>query len=172
MRSVSIIPRLFRPRLCRRDAATQVARIKSPKGIWTVLIDLPHARRLALAVVLAQLAVGLGAAGCAALLGGGRAGLSALLGAAIGAAGSLAMVALAFGAGAGGNAGRVLGAFYVGEAVKLVTVGVLFVLVLKTMSVEPIAMFTAFAATFLVYWIALLRVRPGMGTTAAPGRNG
>lgn len=137
-----------------------------------MLIDLPHARRLALAVVLAQLAIGMIAAGCAVLLGGGRAGISALLGAAIGAAGSLAMVALAFGAGAGRNAASVLGAFYVGEAVKLATVGALFVLVLKTMSVEPIAMFAAFGATFLVYWIALLRVRPGVGAPAAPGRNG
>ena len=134
-----------------------------------MLIDLPHARRLALAVVLAQLAVGMVAAGGAGLLGGSKAAVSALVGAAIGAAGSLAMVALAFGAGAGRNAGSVLGAFYVGEAVKLVTVGALFVLVLKTMSVEPIAMFTAFAATFLVYWIALLRVRPGTGAAAATG---
>jgi hypothetical protein len=33
---------------------------------------------------------------------------------------------------------------------------VLFVVVLKVMRVAPLAMFAAFAATWLVYWIALL----------------
>ena len=39
-------------------------------------------------------------------------------------------------------------------------------------AVASAAMLSAFAATFLVYWIALLRVRPGMGAAVAPGRNG
>ncbi len=53
-----------------------------------------------------------------------------------------------------------LGTFYLGEAVKVVLVIVLFVVVLKSVSVAPLAMFVAFAATFLVYWIALLSALP------------
>ena len=36
---------------------------------------------------------------------------------------------------------------------------VLFVVVLKMMRVAPLAMLGAYAATFLVYWVALLAVR-------------
>ena len=56
-------------------------------------------------------------------------------------------------------------AFYLGEAVKLALVIVLFVLVLKWVKVAPLAMFVAFAATFLVYWIALVRALPTLGGT-------
>ena len=59
-----------------------------------------------------------------------------------------------------------LGAFYLGEIVKLAVVIVLFVLVLKMVRVAPLAMFAAFAATFLVYWIALVRALPGAGRRA------
>jgi F0F1-type ATP synthase assembly protein I len=51
----------------------------------------------------------------------------------------------------------------VGEAVKLSLVVVLFALVLKWMKVAPLAMFAAFAATVLVYWIALLGALPALG---------
>jgi hypothetical protein len=40
---------------------------------------------------------------------------------------------------------------------------VLFVLVLKLVNVAPLAMFVAFAATFLVYWIALVSALPSLG---------
>jgi hypothetical protein len=40
---------------------------------------------------------------------------------------------------------------------------VLFVVVLKLVNVAPLAMFLAFAATFLVYWIALLGALPSLG---------
>jgi len=62
-----------------------------------------------------------------------------------------------------GSAQRAVSAFYVGEAVKLAVVVILFVVVLKLVRVAPLAMFAAFAATFLVYWIALLGALPGMG---------
>jgi F0F1-type ATP synthase assembly protein I len=55
--------------------------------------------------------------------------------------------------------------FYVGEAVKLALVIVLFVLVLRMVNVAPLAMFLAFAATFLVYWIALVGALPALGGT-------
>ena len=67
------------------------------------------------------------------------------------------MAGLGLGGAAQAARQRALSAFYVGEAVKLaVVIVVLFVLVLKWMKVAPLAMLAAFAATFLVYWIALL----------------
>ena len=119
-------------------------------------IDLPHARRLAFGVVLGQAVVSGIAALCAGALAGRVAALSALIGGGIATAGSLAMAGLLFGSAASGGAQRVVGAFYVGEAVKLAVVALLFVVVLKAMTVAPLAMFAAFAATLLVYWIALL----------------
>jgi ATP synthase protein I len=127
-------------------------------------IDLPHARRLALGVVLGQAVVSGIAALCAAALAGRVAALSALVGGGIATAGSLAMAGLVFGSAAKGGPQRAVGAFYVGEAVKLVVVAVLFVVVLKVMTVAPLAMFAAFAATLLVYWIALLGALPTTGS--------
>src|SRR5437764_1036832 len=70
---------------------------------------------------------------------------------------------LAFGSGAGADARSALGAFYLGEAVKLAVVIGLLVVVLKVVRVAPLAMFAAFAATLLVYWIALLAALPALG---------
>jgi len=127
-------------------------------------IDLSRARRLAFGVVLGQAVVTAGAALCALGLADRRAAFSALVGGGIATLGSLAMAALVFG-GTQNNAHRVVGAFYVGEAVKVALVIVMFVAVLKSMNVAPLAMFVAFAATFLVYWIALLCALPGMAGT-------
>jgi ATP synthase protein I len=115
-------------------------------------IDLPQARRLAFGVVLGQALVSVTAALCAWGISGTRAAWSALIGGGIATAGSLAMAA--------NRPERVLGTFYLGEALKVVLVMVLFVVVLKSVPVAPLAMFAAFAATFLVYWIALLRAMP------------
>lgn len=120
-------------------------------------IALPHARRLAFGVVLGQAGVTALATLCAALVAGRLAAVSALAGGGIATAGSLAMAVLVFGPAGIRAPERVLGAFYVGEAVKVIVVAALFVAVLKVMKVAPLAMFAAFAATFLVYWIALLR---------------
>jgi len=125
-------------------------------------IDLPRARRLAFGVVVSQAAVSVVAALCALPLGGRLAAVSALAGGGIATVGSLAMAGLAFG-GAGGGAERAMNRFYLGEVVKLAVVAVLFVVVLKAMRVVPLAMFAGFAATFLVYWIALLGVLPALG---------
>lgn len=127
-------------------------------------IDLPHARRLAFGVVLGQ-AVVTAIAGLIALGVAGRvASLSALVGGGIATLGSLAMAALVFGGGAA-SAQRALGAFYVGEAVKLVIVVVLFVVALKMMQVAPLAMLAGFAATYLMYWVALAGALPRLGGT-------
>ena len=125
-------------------------------------IDLPRARRLAFGVVASQAAVSVVAALCALALAGRVGALSALAGGAIATAGSLAMAGLVFG-GSSGGAGRALSRFYLGEAVKLAVVVALFVVVLKAMRVAPLAMFAGFAATFLVYWIALLAALPALG---------
>jgi len=128
-------------------------------------IDLPRARRLAFGVVVSQAAVSVVAAVCAFGLGGRVAAVSALVGGGIATAGSLAMAGVVFG-GSGGGAQRALSRFYLGEGLKLAVVVALFVVVLKVMRVAPLAMFATFAATFLVYWIALLRALPAAG--AAP----
>jgi ATP synthase protein I len=126
-------------------------------------IDLPQARRLAFGVVLGQAGVTLIAALAALGLAGRGAAVSALLGGGIATVGSMAMVALVF-AGAAANAQRIVAAFYAGEGVKLAIVVVLFVVVLRTVRVVPLAMLAGFAATYLVYWIALVGALPTMGT--------
>jgi ATP synthase protein I len=127
-------------------------------------IDLPQARRLALGVVLGQAGVTVIAAVVALGLGGRGAAWSALLGGGIATVGSLAMVALVF-AGAAANAQRIVAAFYTGEAVKLAVVVLSFVVVLRTVRVVPLAMLAGFAATYLVYWVALVGALPTMGGT-------
>ncbi len=128
-------------------------------------IDLPHARRLAFAIVLAQAAVTVTAALGAWGLADRRAALSAFLGGGIATLGSLVMAGLVFGGARAASAPRVLGLFYVGEAVKVALVIVLFVMALKWVNVAPLAMLLAFAATFLVYWIALVSALPSLGGT-------
>jgi len=125
-------------------------------------IDLPHARRLAFGVVLGQAGATVIVALLAYGVGGQLAAFSALLGGGIAVVGSLAMAGLVFGSSAA-NAQRALGAFYLGEAVKLVLIVVLFAIVLKWVRVAPLALLAGFAATFLVYWIALLRALPAVG---------
>jgi ATP synthase protein I len=127
-------------------------------------IDLPHARRLAFGVVLGQAGVTLVAALAAWGIAGREAAWSALLGGGIATVGSLAMAALVF-AGAAANAQRIVAAFYAGEGVKLAVVVALFVLVLRTVRVVPLAMLASFAATYLVYWIALVGALPAMSGT-------
>ena len=85
-------------------------------------IDLPHARRLALRVVLGQAAVTVVVALVAWALAGRTSCVSALLGGGIATSGSLAMAGVVFGGIASGGAARALGAFYTGEAVKLTLV--------------------------------------------------
>jgi ATP synthase protein I len=119
-------------------------------------IDLPHARRLAFGVVLAQAAVTVAAALCAWGLADRRAALSALLGGGIATLGSLVMAGIVFGGSTAGSPQRALLMFFMGEAVKVALVIAMFVVVLKTVNVAPLAMLGAFAVTFVVYWIALI----------------
>jgi ATP synthase protein I len=127
------------------------------------VIDLPHARRLAFGVVLGQAGVTVIVGLCALGLAGAVAAVSALLGGGIATVGSLAMAGVAFGGRADSGARRALGAFYLGEAVKLAITVALFVVALRLARVVPLAMLAGFAATYLMYWIALLCALPAMG---------
>jgi ATP synthase protein I len=131
-------------------------------------IDLPRARRLAFGVVLGQAGVTLVAALTAWGIAGREAGTSALLGGGIATVGSMAMAILVFGS-AAANAQRIVAAFYVGEGVKLALVVALFVVVLRTVRVAPLASIASFAATYLVYWIALVGALPAVGGTRGSG---
>jgi ATP synthase protein I len=122
-------------------------------------IDLPRARRLAFGVVLGQAGVTVVAALVAWGVAGVGAAQSALLGGGIATVGSVAMASLVF-AGGVANAQRIVVAFYAGEALKLTVVATLFVVVLRTMRVVPLAMLSSFAATYLVFWIALIGALP------------
>ena len=118
-----------------------------------IVIDLPHARRLAFGVVLGQATATVMAGGLAWAVSGRLAAFSALIGGGIGTSASLVMALVAFGRRAADARGA-LWAFYRGEAYKLLVVIGLFVAVFNLMKVAPLAMFAAFAATFFVYWIA------------------
>ena len=120
-------------------------------------IDLPNPRRLALSVALGQAAVTLIVALLCWVIADSRAALSAALGGGISSAASLVMALLSFGKGASKDPLRAIRAFFVGEAAKVTVVIVLFVAVLKTMKVVPLAMLGAYIATFFVFWIALAK---------------
>ena len=115
------------------------------------------ARRVALGIVLGQLGVTLLVATAGLLLGGSKAGVSALLGGGIGSLASLYMVVSMFRLGANTEPEKILGRVYRGEFYKLVLTAGLFALVLMSMDVSFGAMLGGFAATLLVYWLALLR---------------
>ena len=124
-----------------------------------IAVDLPNPRRLALSVALGQAVVTL----ICALVGLGvadsRAALSALLGGGISSVASLAMALVAFGKRAEMDPQRAIRAFFVGEAAKVAVVIVLFVVVLKTMKVVPLAMLGSYVATFGVFWVTLFNCR-------------
>jgi ATP synthase protein I len=126
-----------------------------PGSRHEVAIDLRQARRLARWLVLAQAAVTAVVAAVSFALAGRHAAVSALLGGGISTAASLAMALVAFGKLARGGVYRVLVAFYAGEVLKLAVIVTLFVIVLRTTAVSPGALFAAYLATFLVYWIVL-----------------
>ncbi len=91
------------------------------------------------------------------VIAGTRAALSAALGGGISSAASLVMALLSFRREAATDPLRAIRAFFVGEAAKITLVIVLFVVVLKTMKVVPLAMLGAYIATFFVFWVALAK---------------
>ena len=79
----------------------------------------------------------------------------------------LVMAALSFRRSSLANPHSALRGIYVGEAAKLTTVVVLFVVAFRTLTVSPPAMFGAFMATLIVYWIALANALPSLAKRAA-----
>jgi F0F1-type ATP synthase assembly protein I len=132
-----------------------------------IAIDLALARRLALSVVLGQAGVTVIAALLAGLIAGREALISALLGGGISTAASLAMALLGFGGGTALDPQRAVRALFVGEAAKIVLMIVLFVVVLKTMKVVPLALLGTYVATFSVFWIAMANALPPLGGARA-----
>lgn len=126
-------------------------------------IDLPLARRLAFSVVLGQAAVTLLCALAGWLIADPNAAFSAALGGGISTLASLAMALLGFGDHSTPGPQRALRAFFVGETAKIAVVIVLFVVVLKSMKVAPLAMLGTYVATFLVFWVALANALPPLG---------
>jgi ATP synthase protein I len=137
-----------------------------------VSIDAAQARRLAYTVVAWQGAVTVVAALVSYAIAGRLAAWSALIGGGISTLASLVMAALSFRRSALTNAHSAVRGFYVGEAAKLATVVVLFVLVLRTLKVSPLAMFVAFMATFFVYWVALANALPSLGKSKDDASGG
>jgi ATP synthase protein I len=132
-----------------------------------IAIDLALARRLALSVVLGQAGVTVICALLAGLIAGPQAALSALLGGGISTTASLAMALLGFGGRLAADPQRAVRAFFVGETAKIALMIVLFVLVLKTMKVVPLAMLGTYVATFFVNWVALANALPPLGGARA-----
>jgi len=128
-------------------------------GIQGIALDLPNPRRLALSVVLGQVAVTALCALASWAIADSRAAVSALLGGGISSVASLAMALVAFGKEAVMDPQRAIRAFFAGEAAKVAVVIVLFVVVLNTMKVVPLAMLGSYIATFGVFWVALGKFR-------------
>ena len=124
-----------------------------------IAIDLPNPRRLALSVVLGQATVTLLCALVSWAIADSRAAVSALLGGGISSVASLAMALVAFRKEASMSPQRALSAFFTGEAAKVAVVIVLFVVVLKTMQVVPLAMLGAYIATFVVFLVVLANAK-------------
>ena len=132
-----------------------------------VALELPQARRLARSVVLGQVAVTVVAALICFALWGSTAGWSALAGGGISSLASLVMAILCFRKSSLDSPQSALRGLFVGEAAKLTTVVVLFVLVFRTLQVSPLAMFGAFMATLVIYWVALANALPALRKRAA-----
>jgi len=124
-----------------------------------IAIDLPNPRRLALSVVLGQVAVTVVCALVSLSLAGSWAATSALLGGGISCLASLAMALVGFGRSAAMDPQHAIRAFFAGEAAKVAVVIVLFAVVLKTMRVVPLAMLGSYIATFFVFWVVLFQAR-------------
>lgn len=131
-----------------------------------VTLELPQARRLAMSVVLGQVAITVVAAVICFAVWGRVAGISALVGGCISAVASVALALIAFSSPADAPAQRIARMFYVGEGVKLALTVVMFIVVFLTMKVSFAALFGAYIATLFVYWIALANALPPLAGTA------
>jgi len=131
-----------------------------------VTLELPQARRLAMSVVLGQVAITAVSAIICFAVWGRVAGISAAAGGAISFIASAALALIGFASPADAQAERVARAFYVGEGVKLAVTVTLFVVVFLTFKASFAALFGTYMATLFVYWIALANALPPLAGTA------
>jgi len=96
-----------------------------------------------------------GVAGGAAWMGGSAAALSAVAGGAIGSVTGLYQAVRMFRTDASRYPERFMGSVYVGQAVKLLLTGALFVLAIKALRVEFAPLILGYLGTYVVYWAAL-----------------
>ncbi len=136
-----------------------------------VSIGPSQARRMAYSIVIWQAVTTVGVALASWWIAGGLAAMSALIGGGISTLASFAMALLAFRKGSSADAMSAVRGFFVGEAAKLATVIVLFIVVLRTLKVSPLAMFAAYVATFFVYWVALANALPTLGGSPRGGSS-
>jgi ATP synthase protein I len=136
-----------------------------------VSIGPSQARRMAYSIVIWQAVTTVGVALVSGLIAGGLAAMSALIGGGISTLASFAMALLAFRKGTSADAMSAVRGFFAGEAAKLATVIVLFIVVLRTLKVSPLAMFAAYVATFFVYWVALANALPTLGGSPGGGSS-
>ena len=123
-------------------------------------VDFLSARRLAFRIVLYQAGATLLMAAVFLLLSGFRGGYSALLGGTIGVVASLYMAAWFFRGGESATPRQIMRSIYIGEFVKLVVTVAMFVAVFVWVTIAALPLFAGYAATFLMYWVALLRAMP------------
>ena len=86
--------------------------------------------------------------------------LSALIGGGIGAFSSLVMVLFVFRGGGEKSPGELIRGVYVGEFFKLILTVGLFIAVIVYVDVAILPLLIGYAATFDVYWAALLKAMP------------
>jgi F0F1-type ATP synthase assembly protein I len=127
------------------------------------------ARREVLLIIAAQAAVtGVLALICW-LIFGDLAAQSALIGGGIGTLGSLVQACFSMRRlPAGADPQLLLGGLYRGEAMKVAVTVLAFVWVLRGMRVAPAELFCVYAATFVVYWLALARTSVSGSKLRAP----
>lgn len=130
------------------------------RPLWTFKLtnmDFARARRQALQLVVGQgVIAGLVAVLCA-LWSGRPAGLAAAVGGGIGAVASLSQVLMSFRHSTVGDARAVARGLYRGEAVKIGVTVLLFGLALRGHRWLAGPLFAGYVATFVAYWVALVR---------------
>jgi F0F1-type ATP synthase assembly protein I len=122
-------------------------------------------KTIAYRIVLAQLGVALVfAAVCLAVWGSSTAS-AALAGGAIGVVTNLYVARRVFGNGAVRPAQQVLQRFYAAEAVKFALTFGLFALGIGVLKLNALPLLGGYGLTLVVYWLALLPIRPKLELT-------
>lgn len=136
----------------------------------------PQARRLlrrtAWRLAAGQLALTLLVTAMAGWLGGAASARSALAGGCIGTVPGLYQALRMFSVSAAEEPGRFMRAVYVGEFMKIAITAALFVVAIRIMKPQFLPLMAAYAATFLVYWVALATGYPWLTARPEAGSAG